>query len=85
MSTPSPDSSPPAPTRNARLSADDQGFNPVYMMNASGARGSADQIKQLAGMRGLMAKPQKKITGGGGEIIEQPIIAPLFSKTCTHG
>ncbi len=53
----------------------DQGFNPVYMMNASGARGSADQIKQLAGMRGLMAKPQKKITGGFGEIIEQPIIA----------
>jgi DNA-directed RNA polymerase subunit beta' len=57
------------------LSHDDQGFNPVYMMNASGARGSADQIKQLAGMRGLMAKPQKKITGGFGEIIEQPIIA----------
>ncbi len=59
----------------AHLSEDDQGFNPVYMMNASGARGSADQIKQLAGMRGLMAKPQKKITGGFGEIIEQPIIA----------
>ena len=57
------------------LSTDDQGFNPVFMMNASGARGSADQIKQLAGMRGLMAKPQKKITGGFGEIIEQPIIA----------
>jgi DNA-directed RNA polymerase subunit beta' len=57
------------------LSTDDQGFNAVYMMNASGARGSADQIKQLAGMRGLMAKPQKKITGGFGEIIEQPIIA----------
>jgi len=57
------------------LKLDDQGFNPVYMMNASGARGSADQIKQLAGMRGLMAKPQKKITGGFGEIIEQPIIA----------
>ncbi|MCB1150461.1 DNA-directed RNA polymerase subunit beta', partial [bacterium] len=57
------------------LSNDDQGFNPVYMMNASGARGSADQIKQLAGMRGLMAKPQKKVTGGFGEIIEQPIIA----------
>jgi DNA-directed RNA polymerase subunit beta' len=49
------------------LSHDDQGFNPVYMMNASGARGSADQIKQLAGMRGLMAKPQKKVTGGFGE------------------
>ncbi|MBU2502607.1 DNA-directed RNA polymerase subunit beta', partial [bacterium] len=57
------------------LKMDDQGFNPVFMMNASGARGSADQIKQLAGMRGLMAKPQKKITGGFGEIIEQPIIA----------
>ncbi len=57
------------------LARDDQGFNPVYMMNASGARGSADQVKQLAGMRGLMAKPQKKITGGFGEIIEQPIIA----------
>ncbi|PID80719.1 DNA-directed RNA polymerase subunit beta' [bacterium DOLZORAL124_64_63] len=57
------------------LSQDDQGFNSVYMMNASGARGSTDQIKQLAGMRGLMAKPQKKITGGFGEIIEQPIIA----------
>jgi DNA-directed RNA polymerase subunit beta' len=57
------------------LSNDDQGFNPVYMMNASGARGSADQIKQLAGMRGLMAKPQKKVTGGFGEIIEQPIIS----------
>ncbi|MBC8423368.1 DNA-directed RNA polymerase subunit beta', partial [bacterium] len=52
------------------LANDDQGFNPVYMMNASGARGSADQIKQLAGMRGLMAKPQKKVTGGFGEIIE---------------
>jgi DNA-directed RNA polymerase subunit beta' len=57
------------------LSQDKQGFNPVYMMNASGARGSADQIKQLAGMRGLMAKPQKKVTGGFGEIIEQPIIS----------
>ncbi len=57
------------------LKNDDQGFNPVYMMNASGARGSADQIKQLAGMRGLMAKPQKKVTGGFGEIIEQPIIS----------
>ncbi len=57
------------------LSTFDDGFNAVYMMNASGARGSADQIKQLAGMRGLMAKPQKKITGGIGEIIEQPIIA----------
>jgi DNA-directed RNA polymerase subunit beta' len=55
------------------LQYDRQGFNPLYMMNASGARGSKDQIKQLAGMRGLMAKPQKKVTGGVGEIIEQPI------------
>ncbi len=51
----------------------DNGFNPVYMMADSGARGSKDQIRQLAGMRGLMAKPQKKITGQIGEIIESPI------------
>ena len=49
------------------------GFNPIYMMADSKARGSQDQIRQLAGMRGLMAKPQKKITGGIGEIIESPI------------
>jgi DNA-directed RNA polymerase subunit beta' len=49
------------------------GFNPIYMMFDSGARGSRDQIRQLAGMRGLMAKPQKKLTGGIGEIIESPI------------
>ena len=55
------------------LMNDDQGFNPVYMMADSGARGSQDQIKQLAGMRGLMAKPQKAMTGGKGEIIENPI------------
>ena len=55
------------------LSQDRQGFNPVYMMADSGARGSKEQIRQLAGMRGLMAKPQKKITGGVGEIIESPI------------
>jgi DNA-directed RNA polymerase subunit beta' len=48
------------------------GFNPVFMMFDSGARGSRDQIRQLAGMRGLMAKPQKKLTGGIGEIIEKP-------------
>jgi DNA-directed RNA polymerase subunit beta' len=48
-------------------------FNPVYMMAASGARGSKEQIRQLAGMRGLMAKPQKKMTGQMGEIIETPI------------
>jgi len=49
------------------------GFNPVFMMYDSGSRGSRDQIRQLAGMRGLMAKPQKKLTGGIGEIIESPI------------
>uniref|UniRef100_UPI003B3A5598 DNA-directed RNA polymerase subunit beta' n=1 Tax=Longimicrobium sp. TaxID=2029185 RepID=UPI003B3A5598 len=56
-----------------RLAADRGGFNPVYMMMNSGARGSRDQMRQLAGMRGLMAKPQKKLTGGIGEIIESPI------------
>jgi DNA-directed RNA polymerase subunit beta' len=50
-----------------------KGFNPVFMMFDSGSRGSRDQIRQLAGMRGLMAKPQKKLTGGIGEIIESPI------------
>ncbi|MGI9626312.1 MAG: DNA-directed RNA polymerase subunit beta', partial [Longimicrobiales bacterium] len=49
------------------------GFNPVYMMMTSGARGNRDQMRQLAGVRGLMAKPQKKLTGGIGEIIESPI------------
>ncbi|UCG61553.1 MAG: DNA-directed RNA polymerase subunit beta' [Candidatus Zixiibacteriota bacterium] len=57
------------------LSLQKQGFNPVYMMADSGARGSKEQIRQLAGMRGLMAKPQKKITGEVGEIIENPITA----------
>ena len=52
---------------------DKNGFNPVFMMFDSGSRGSRDQIRQLAGMRGLMAKPQKKLTGGIGEIIESPI------------
>ncbi|RKY57081.1 MAG: DNA-directed RNA polymerase subunit beta' [Candidatus Neomarinimicrobiota bacterium] len=55
------------------LSNDKQGFNPVFMMADSGARGSSEQIKQLAGMRGLMAKPQKSMTGQVGEIIETPI------------
>jgi len=55
------------------LKKDRSGFNPVYMMADSGARGSQDQIKQLAGMRGLMAKPQKSMKGGVGEIIESPI------------
>ncbi len=57
------------------LASQDQGFNSVFMMADSGARGSKEQIRQLAGMRGLMAKPQKKITGGVGEIIENPITA----------
>ncbi|MEI6574847.1 MAG: DNA-directed RNA polymerase subunit beta' [Bacteroidota bacterium] len=57
-----------------RLSKDDQGFNPVYMMLDSGARGSKEQIRQLGGMRGLMAKPQKS-GATGGEIIENPILA----------
>ncbi|MBL8027462.1 MAG: DNA-directed RNA polymerase subunit beta', partial [Fibrobacteres bacterium] len=55
-----------------QLSEHRDGFNPVFMMADSGARGSKDQIKQLAGMRGLMAKPQKKLTGSIGEIIENP-------------
>jgi len=55
------------------MSSSRAGFNPIYMMFDSGARGSRDQIRQLAGMRGLMAKPQKKLTGGIGEIIESPI------------
>ncbi len=58
-----------------RLREDRDGFNPVFMMADSGARGSKEQIRQLAGMRGLMAKPQKKITGQIGEIIESPIVA----------
>ncbi|HEY6572062.1 MAG TPA: DNA-directed RNA polymerase subunit beta', partial [Candidatus Eisenbacteria bacterium] len=56
------------------LRKDRKGFNPIYMMADSGSRGSKEQIRQLAGMRGLMAKPQKKITGGLGEIIESPVI-----------
>ena len=52
-----------------------QRFNSVYLMADSGARGSRQQVRQLAGMRGLMAKPQKKLTGGQGEIIENPITA----------
>lgn len=55
------------------LGEDKQGFNPVFIMADSGARGSRDQIKQLAGMRGLMAKPKKSMTGSKGEIIENPI------------
>jgi DNA-directed RNA polymerase subunit beta' len=55
------------------MSKSKSGLNPVFMMFDSGSRGSRDQIRQLAGMRGLMAKPQKKLTGGIGEIIESPI------------
>ncbi|MDD5581870.1 MAG: DNA-directed RNA polymerase subunit beta' [Candidatus Marinimicrobia bacterium] len=58
---------------NKILENDREGFNPIYMMSDSGARGSKDQMKQLAGMRGLMNKPQKSMTGGVGEIIETPI------------
>ena len=57
-----------------QLSSDRQGFNPVYMMLDSGARGSKEQIRQLCGMRGLMAKPQKA-GAAGGEIIENPILS----------
>ncbi len=58
------------------IATDNQGFNPIYMMLDSGARGSKEQIRQLGGMRGLMAKPQKKIGAGGtGEIIENPILS----------
>ncbi len=57
-----------------QLSADKQGFNPVYMMLDSGARGSKEQIRQLSGMRGLMAKPQKS-GSTGSEIIENPILS----------
>lgn len=58
-----------------KLSSDNQGFNPIYMMLDSGARGSKEQIRQLGGIRGLMAKPRKSVGGGGGEIIENPILA----------
>ena len=57
------------------LEQDRDGFNALYMMADSGARGSQDQIKQLAGMRGLMAKPKKSMVGSAGEIIENPIKA----------
>ena len=57
-----------------QLSTDNQGFNSVYMMLDSGARGSKEQIRQLSGMRGLMAKPQKS-GAEGGQIIENPILS----------
>ena len=57
-----------------QLSEDDKGFNSVYMMLDSGARGSREQIRQLSGMRGLMAKPQKS-GAEGSQIIENPILS----------
>ncbi|MCB0720231.1 MAG: DNA-directed RNA polymerase subunit beta', partial [Bacteroidetes bacterium] len=57
------------------LKNDRSGFNAIYMMADSGARGSKEQIRQLGGMRGLMAKPQKSLVGSAGEIIENPIIS----------
>ena len=58
-----------------RLETDNQGFNSIYMMMHSGARGSKEQIRQLSGMRGLMAKPQKSSATGGQDIIENPILS----------
>lgn len=58
-----------------QLEEDKQGFNSIYMMMHSGARGSREQIRQLGGMRGLMAKPQKNLLGSVGEIIENPILS----------
>jgi DNA-directed RNA polymerase subunit beta' len=58
-----------------QLKTDKQGFNSIYMMFDSGARGSKEQIRQLSGMRGLMAKPQKSGATGGQDIIENPILS----------
>ncbi len=58
-----------------KLKEDQNGFNPVYMMLHSGARGSEGQINQLGGLRGLMQKPQKHSRGGTGEVIETPILS----------
>ncbi len=58
-----------------QLESDQQGFNSIFMMMHSGARGSREQIRQLGGMRGLMAKPQKNLQGSVGEIIENPILS----------
>ena len=60
-----------------QIKNDRDGFNPIYMMLDSGARGSTQQIKQLCGMRGLMAKPQKS-GSGGAEIIENPVTSNLL-------
>ncbi len=58
-----------------QMEEDQQGFNSIYMMMHSGARGSREQIRQLGGMRGLMAKPQKNLAGSVGAIIENPILS----------
>ena len=58
-----------------KIKTDQNGFNSLHMMVDSGARGSQEQVRQLAGMRGLMMKPQKSLTGQSGEIIENPIVA----------
>ncbi len=58
-----------------KIKTDQQGFNSLHMMVDSGARGSQEQVRQLAGMRGLMMKPQKSLSGQSGEIIENPIVA----------
>lgn len=60
---------------NKPYTPDQPRFNNIFLMADSGARGSRQQVRQLAGMRGLMAKPQKKLTGGVGEIIESPILS----------
>ena len=57
------------------LKDDQEGLNPIWIMAHSGARGNMAQVRQLAGMRGLMQKPTKKLTGGVGEIIENPIMS----------
>ncbi len=57
------------------LAEDNDGFNSIYMMADSGARGSKEQIRQLGGMRGLMAKPQKSSLQQGNEVIENPILS----------
>ena len=58
-----------------KLKSDQQGFNSIFMMMDSGARGSKEQIRQLSGIRGFMAKPQKSGATGGQDIIENPILS----------
>ena len=58
-----------------KIKVANNGFNSLHMMVDSGARGSQEQVRQLAGMRGLMMKPQKSLSGQAGEIIENPIVA----------